>query len=54
MLRIATASIAASVALVRPELNGAALGVVAWLLAYAVETAISTWRLRRLGWYVEK
>ena len=54
VLRIATASIAASVALVRPELNGAALGVVAWLLAYAVETAISTWRLRRLGWYVEK
>ena len=35
------------------DLNGATLGVVAWILSYAVETAVSTWRLRKLGWYVQ-
>ena len=37
-----------------PDLNGATLGVVAWMLSYAVEAAVSTWRLRRLGWYAER
>lgn len=53
ILRIATAAAAASIALVYPDINGAVLGISAWILSYAVETAVSTWRLRRLGWYVE-
>jgi hypothetical protein len=53
VLRIVTAAAAGSIALANPDLNGAALGVVAWILSYAVETAVSTWRLGKLGWYVE-
>lgn len=53
VLRIATAAAASSIALANPDVNGAALGVIAWILSYAVETAVSTWRLRKLGWYVE-
>lgn len=52
VLRIATAAAACSIVFVNPDLNGAALGIVAWMLSYAVEAAVSTWRLRRLGWYV--
>jgi O-antigen/teichoic acid export membrane protein len=51
VLRILSAMAAGSVALVLPGVNGAVLGVAAWILSYAVEAAISTWRLRRLGWY---
>ena len=54
VLRIVTAAAAGSIALAYPGLNGATLGVAAWLLSYVVETAVSTWRLRRLGWYAEK
>lgn len=53
ILRIITAAAAGSIALTNPDLNGALLGVAAWIASYAVETAISTWRLRRLGWYAE-
>ncbi len=53
VLRIATAAIAGSISLAWPELNGAFLGIAAWIVSYAVETAISTWRLNRLGWFVE-
>jgi len=53
VLRIATAAAAGAVSLAHPELNGALLGVAAWTLAYAVELAVSSWRLRRLGWFVE-
>jgi O-antigen/teichoic acid export membrane protein len=53
ILRIATAAAAASVALAWPDLNGALLGTVAWVLSYAIETAVSAWRLKRLGWYAE-
>lgn len=53
ILRVVTAAAASSVALVYPDLNGAALGVSAWILSYAVETAVSTWRLSMLGWYAE-
>jgi Na+-driven multidrug efflux pump len=54
LLRITTAAAVSSIAFANPDLNGATLGVAAWILSYAVETAISTWRLRRLGWYVER
>jgi Na+-driven multidrug efflux pump len=54
LLRIVTAAIASSIALGNPDINGATLGVAAWMVSYAVETAVSTWRLRRLGWYVER
>ena len=52
-LRILTAAAAGTFALTHPELNGALLGVAAWILSYAIETAVSTWQLRRLGWFVE-
>jgi O-antigen/teichoic acid export membrane protein len=54
VLRILTASTAGSISLAHPEINGAFLGVAAWILSYAIETAVSTWRLQRLGWYVER
>jgi len=53
VLRILTAAAAGAVSLAYPELNGGVVGVSAWVLSYAVETCISSWRLRRLGWYVE-
>ena len=53
VLRIVTAAIAGSISLAHPDLNGALLGVGAWVLSFAVETAVSSWRLRKLGWYVE-
>lgn len=53
VLRIMTAALAGTIALSFPELNGALLGLTAWILSYAVETAISAWRLNRMGWYVE-
>ena len=54
VLRVLTAAAAASIAILNPGLNGATLGVVAWILSYAVEAAVSMWRLRHLGWYVER
>jgi hypothetical protein len=53
ILRIASAAAASSITLSMPELNGAFLGVAVWTLSHSVETAISTWRLRRLGWFVD-
>ena len=53
VMRIVTAAVAGSFALANPEINGALLGVVAWILSYAVETAVSLWRLHRLGWFVD-
>ncbi len=53
VMRIATAAAACAVSLALPELNGALLGVAAWVLSYAVESSISAWQLRRLGWFVE-
>ena len=53
VLRVAAAAAAGTVSLAWPEVNGGVLGVGAWVLSYAVETALSGWRLRRLGWYVE-
>ncbi len=54
VLRIVTAAITSSIALTNPDTNGAALGIAAWILSYVVEAAVSTWRLRQLGWYVER
>jgi O-antigen/teichoic acid export membrane protein len=54
VLRILSGAAAGSLAIVMPDLNGALLGVAAWMLSYVIETAISGWRLRRLGWYVER
>jgi O-antigen/teichoic acid export membrane protein len=53
ILRICTAATAGSIALAHPEINGALLGVASWATSYAVETMVSTWRLQRIGWYVE-
>ena len=52
-LRLATAAAAGSISLVYPDVNGALLGVGAWILSYVTESAMSGWRLARLGWYVE-
>jgi hypothetical protein len=54
VLRVGTAAAAGTVSLAYPELNGGVLGVGAWVLSYVVETGLSSWRLRRLGWYVER
>lgn len=54
VLRVLTAAAAGSLSLAHPEINGAVLGVAAWILSYAVETVISWWRLARIGWFVEK
>jgi progressive ankylosis protein len=54
ILRIVIAAATGSITLFNPTLNGAALGIAAWILSYAVETAVSIWRLRKLGWYVER
>lgn len=54
VLRIGTAVLAGTVSLFHPDLNGGVLGVGAWVLSYVVETALSGWRLRRLGWFVER
>ncbi len=53
VLRIITAAIAGAMSLLQPDLNGALLGVGAWIVSFAVETAVSSWRLRKLGWYVD-
>ena len=54
VLRIASAGVAASTSFAYPEFNGAVLGIGAWVLSYAIETVISSWRLTRLGWFVEQ
>jgi progressive ankylosis protein len=51
-LRVATAVAAGSISLGYPELNGGLLGVGAWVLSYVVESCLSGWRLRRMGWFV--
>lgn len=51
VLRIATATIAASIGMTLLSVDGALLGVAAWTLSYMVETMVSAWRLRKLGWY---
>ena len=53
ILRIATAAGAGALSLVIPDINGAVLGIAAWMLSYVVETTISAWRLAKIGWYVE-
>ena len=53
ILRILTAAGAGAISLADPTINGALLGVAAWILSYAVETAISAWRLRKLGWFAD-
>lgn len=53
VLRIGTAVVAGAISLAYPDWNGAVLGVAAWTLSYAVESAVSGWRLQRLGWYVD-
>jgi hypothetical protein len=47
-------AVTSSIALANLDTNGATLGIAAWILSYAVESAVSAWRLRRLGWYVER
>jgi progressive ankylosis protein len=52
-LRVLTAALAGSIILAYPDINGALLGVSAWVLSYVVEAIVSSWRLRKLGWFVE-
>ncbi|MGI9409507.1 MAG: hypothetical protein ACR2OV_05510, partial [Hyphomicrobiaceae bacterium] len=54
ILRIVTAAVAGAVGIADPEINGAALGIAAWVLSYVVEAAISAWRLVRIGWFIEQ
>ncbi|MDX1433471.1 MAG: hypothetical protein R3286_13590 [Gammaproteobacteria bacterium] len=49
-LRVLAVAALGSVTIFHPDLNGALLGLGAWILAYAVESALLGWRLgRRLG-----
>lgn len=52
ILRIATAVIAGSISLVHPEVNGGVMGMIAWVMSYVVESCLSGWRLRRIGWFI--
>jgi hypothetical protein len=51
VLRVVTAMAAGSISLSYPDLNGGLLGVFAWVLSYLVESGLSGWRLRRIGWF---
>lgn len=53
-MRIATAALIAALAALAPGLNGAVLGLGAWIASYAVESAITGTRLRQLGWFVPR
>jgi hypothetical protein len=52
VLRVATAVAVGSISLGYPDLNGGLMGVAAWVLSYVVESCLSGWRLRRMGWFV--
>ena len=47
VLRVATVAAVGTLTFVAPDLNGAVLGLGAWILAYAAETAVLGWRVRR-------
>ena len=52
LLRIGTAIAAGFTTLVFPDMNGGLLGIFAWISSYAIETVLSGWRLRRIGWFI--
>jgi len=47
-LRVGTVAAVGSLTLVVAGFNGAVLGLIAWILAYAAETGVLGWRLRRV------
>lgn len=51
-LRIGVAALVAAVGLTVAGLEGAVLGMAAWIASYAIETLVTGVRLHRLGWYV--
>lgn len=53
VLRILTAAVAGTISLSLPDINGALLGVAAWIVSYGVELMVSSWRLGKLGWYTQ-
>ena len=53
LLRIGTATAAGLITFLFPDINGGLLGVFAWVFSYAVETCLSGWRLRRIGWFIK-
>ena len=53
-LRIAAAALVGALSLVYPDVNGALLGISAWIFSYSIEAAFSSWRLSKLGWFVER
>lgn len=53
LLRIGTAIAAGFTTLVFPDMNGGLLGIFAWISSYAIETVLSGWRLRCIGWFVD-
>ena len=54
LLRILTAALAGSISIVYQDINGAFLGVAAWIFSYVIEALVSSWRLRKLGWFVKQ
>lgn len=53
LLRIGTATAAGLITFLFPDINGGLLGIFAWVFSYAVETCLSGWRLRRIGWFIK-
>ncbi|MEM9027942.1 MAG: hypothetical protein AAGC70_06205 [Pseudomonadota bacterium] len=51
ILRIATVAATGTIVLAWPDVNGPLIGIAAWILSYAVECLISSYRLHRLGGY---
>ena len=46
VLRLLAALLVGSVLLINPGINGAVIGLAAWMLAYLLEVMVLGWRLR--------
>ena len=53
LMRLTTAALIGTAVFWYSDLNGAVLGLAAWIASYAVEAAYTGGRLVQLGWYVE-
>jgi progressive ankylosis protein len=53
ILRLLTAAIFGASVFLFADLNGAVIGMSAWIASYAVEAAYSGMRLHRMGWYAQ-
>ena len=52
-LRIGTAAAAGLTTFFLPDINGGLLGLFAWVFSYLIESCLTGWHLRRIGWFIE-